>query len=375
MPLTTLYMLLNIDRIGHIFMEPFFALGSGQSNPEDVLILYPEDRQPANEAAFAIVKRYFNFQPIAQFNQLAQAERTSGPDGNPLNKFSYNANFQRRFMEKYRAGQIKPRFYQLTDEEWEQGRRLEETLGIEPDAKIVTLHNREPGYLPHMAYHSYRDADISDYQPAVDFLMESGYWVVRLGDTTMTPMPKAPRLIDLPFTGHGHGLADIYFSLRCQFMLASTSGPVVIPMLFNGPPRLLTNWLPAGHICVSFNEMDRWAPKLVRIKRDNGRLMSLMESYHPANSFFHTQEYEKAGLEVVNNSPEDILMMTREMVRDLEANQPPDRADPVQQAYWRIAGMWQKINSIHGDYNRSYLLGPNMSTAFMEKYPDLTAMP
>ena len=100
-----------------------------------------------------------------------------------------------------------------------------EILGVPLDAPIVTLHVRGPGYSPGTAEAmSLRDARIEDYRLAVEYLADTGVYVIRLGDQTMTPMAPHDRVVDYPFTKAKSDWMDIYLANRCRFHIGTSSG-------------------------------------------------------------------------------------------------------------------------------------------------------
>ena len=66
-------------------------------------------------------------------------------------------------------------------------------FGWQDNMPIVCLMVRDSKYLSHSSlhkdkdwgYHSYRDSDISTYKTAVTWLLNRGYWVVRMGARLM----------------------------------------------------------------------------------------------------------------------------------------------------------------------------------------------
>ena len=61
-------------------------------------------------------------------------------------------------------------------------------LGIPVNAKFVCLLVRDNKYLKELfpdgndwMYHSYRDANIKNFEAAVQYLAEAGYYVIKMG--------------------------------------------------------------------------------------------------------------------------------------------------------------------------------------------------
>ena len=75
----------------------------------------------------------------------------------------------------------------LTEEEIIKGQSKLKDFGIPKNAKIVCITCRDSIYLKkkfpkkNFDYHSYRDANINHYIPAIKFLISKGFYVIRLG--------------------------------------------------------------------------------------------------------------------------------------------------------------------------------------------------
>jgi putative glycosyltransferase (TIGR04372 family) len=117
------------------------------------------------------------------------------------------------------------------------------SFGIGPDTRLVTVHARERGFK--FGYEmqdkaqaawddSVRNARIETHFAAIDFLVERGYTVVRIGDRTMTPVAR-PGVIDLATAPERDALLDLYCLFRSRFVLCGESGPYSVSFLTNTP--------------------------------------------------------------------------------------------------------------------------------------------
>lgn len=370
-PIDTIYFLTTFGRIGQVTAEMFIALNPAFHDLSRTLVVHPSKIAPANPALYNILKRYYQMESRTDYFNLNAASNLML--GNREIKKLYwedEARCSCRFMSKVRYDGISPIFYELTPEEEAQGRDFQKHLGVPLDEPFVALHIREPGYIK-LDHHDHRNSNVADYQPAIDYLVKEGYWVVRLGDRSMTPLPRQPKVIDLPFINMGPNLADIWFSIKCRFMLGNTSGPVLLPLVFNGPPRLMVNWVEGT--TVSLNDQDRYIIKPIRVKSQGDRLLTFREIMFFGNSMLRAERYEQAGLEIIDNTTEEILEAVKEMVRDIQNGVGVDPAHPRQVEYRSIALEWHRMKSLKGECEPAYLYGPPVSNGFLERYPDLLA--
>ncbi len=115
--------------------------------------------------------------------------------------------------------------------------RLLSDMGLPENASFVCLHVREGGYYGGKEGRGkeIRNANVHNYVEAIRSLTDRGYWVVRLGDKTMKPLPELSRVIDYALSEHKSDEADIYLVAHCEFYVGHNSGPWDAANLFGKP--------------------------------------------------------------------------------------------------------------------------------------------
>lgn len=108
-------------------------------------------------------------------------------------------------------------------------------MGIRKEDWLVCLHVREGGFRNDWDRRAWRNATIDNYIPAIKAITEAGGWVIRMGDNTMTPLPKMDQVIDYPFSPFKSDLMDLYLISECRFYIGSHSGILDVALLFNKP--------------------------------------------------------------------------------------------------------------------------------------------
>lgn len=367
------HLLHGINAFGHMLLEPFFLLNPGPEDPRKVLILYPDNRQPANSALLMILHRYFAVRsmPAEQFNVLLQGRGgMNTPDGRPLLRLNPVDFGLDRWAEKLLRGDFaSPCFMALSDEEIAEGRRIQEKIGIAADEPFVCVHNREAGYHAYVTNQTYRDSEISSFIPAIQCLVRKKFRVVRLGDPSMTPLPEMPGVIDLTQAKDKHPLTDIWLGTRCAFFLCSPSGPRNIATAFNGPPVLLVNLV--DHPPYPMNSFDRFILKQVRVKHQGGRLLDFNERmlvmrFHPRD-----KDFERFGLDILPSTEDEILEATEEMVEDLEKGTGIDTTTRLQTTFREIARRWNELYGLIRSYEPYYVFRMPLSNRYLERHSHL----
>ena len=219
--------------------------------------------------------------------------------------------FCRRFINKENI-----KNFELNHIEIKMGENLRHSFNIPRDKPIVTLHVRESGYKGTLYNQQEgndgppRNANIDNYIPAIKYLIDKGYTVVRLGDKTMKPLPKIKYLIDAPFHKSYNNMVDVYFIAQSKFYIGTSSGPYAIAKTF-GIPKLCTNFL-------MFENLLSWKHDLYIFKKyfsiKENRCLSYEEILY---SDILTDYTQQTKIKLVENSPLEILSAVKEMLARL----------------------------------------------------------
>lgn len=211
----------------------------------------------------------------------------------------------------------RPPLLSLRKEDKEWGEAMLETLGIPKNSWYVCLHMREGGYLPHHEmYQSHRNVDIQNCNLAIKEIISKGGYVVRMGDVTMTPYEPLEGFIDYALHPLKSERLDLVLCAKAKFFLGCTSGLVFLSRVF-GVPVAQTNMIPVEALGLSSHDIS--IPKLLRCKKE-GRLLTFNEILGSSiGKYYYSHEYVKNEIEVIENSPEDILDITKEMLERLDS--------------------------------------------------------
>lgn len=257
------------------------------------------------------------------------------------------------------------------------GQAFFDTVGVPKGAKIITLHARDPGFMAGLGYHSYRNCPFANYGPAIDRLLEQGYWIFRLGDKTTPKLENAPeRLIDLPHHPDYSDVLDVCLIARAEYHLGCSSGPTTLALMLGTPLLLLNGYAQSLHV---FNDGD-----LVLIKRywshDLGRHLNYPEILDRKLSLVDaTQDFAEQGLELRENTPDEILEAVQKMCARLAGNFDIDpdldaRFRALGQAYeTSLAGFKPDLASGISPYLLCYSYGApwcNYAQSFLRRHPE-----
>lgn len=183
-------------------------------------------------------------------------------------------------------------------------------LGLDRGNWFAVIHAREDGYKNPGRRHSRSINDFGPYRAAIDHIIDDlGGQVVRLGDSTMEPLPPRPGLVDL--AGVPRSLMLQCFAIsRARFFLGADSGPIVLGRAFDVPtaitnmvtlyPRLYAAYVPKMHILAT--KQAEIAPGQWVADRD------FLESGKMREEWWHGRDSA-----LRENSTEDMLLLCRNL--------------------------------------------------------------
>jgi putative glycosyltransferase (TIGR04372 family) len=128
----------------------------------------------------------------------------------------------------------------LAEDKRRRAEGLRVDMGISVSNWFVCLHVREEGFHKDAETASNANASIQNYIKGIRLITDAGGWVVRMGDSSMTPLPPMERVIDYPHTPFKSDLMDIYLISECRFFIGTNSGPAEVGRLFH-KRMVLTN--------------------------------------------------------------------------------------------------------------------------------------
>ena len=269
----------------------------------------------------------------------------------------------------YELNNIPPQLA-FTFQEEMRGKQLLKNMGIEQGIPFVCFNVRDKAYLDKMrptnspegwSYHNYRDCDIHNYLPAVKYLASLGIFIIRMGYIVEQTLENdEPRIIDYA-TRYRTDFGDIYLSAKCKFFLASDGGLSSVPWIFNVPVAY-SNAVPAGG-AVGWRKPDVFIPKKLWL-REKKRFLTFREILSlGADKWGRSHLYEQAGIEVIENTPDEILGLVKEMNARLDGTWITTEEDEeLQQRYRTIfppehecCGFYSRIGTEFLRHNREFL--------------------
>lgn len=233
-----------------------------------------------------------------------------------------------------------PAHLSFSPEEESLGRKGLQELNIPESSPFVCFHARDSGYLDTMLkrkgnwqYHNYRDSEITNYLPAMEMLAERGYHGVRMGVAVAKPINTSNlKIIDYAVRGRSDFL-DVYLSAKCEFFLCDTAGIYAVPRIFRRPIAYV-NYVPLEYVFCS-HPGSLFVPKKLWLKEES-RFLTFKEILNSSiGRFLESSKYKKLGIEIIENTPEEIKDLAMEMDQRLKGFwQATEEDEELQKRFW-----------------------------------------
>lgn len=316
------------SRIGHLAMNTELFLRRKSIGLLDGVVYRIIDHFSGNSIAnnqlYKMIKRVIDVKEITLedfSNMVRKGHKDCGLISSMSNEF-------------WEFDNIKPQLSFLPYE-IKKGQDLLNKIGV-GNKPYVCLHQRDALYLKKNApkldysYHNYRDCSISSYLLAAEWLTSQGVYVIRMGEHVEEPlMSDNPMIID--YASHFRSdFGDIFLPAHCLFFLGNTAGIFLVSSIFD-VPSACANFVPFD--MTPMLRKDIYIPKNIEL--------SVSEQLK-----FTIEHFESGKIISFENSPEQILELTKEMFFTINKDYNPSFADFENQSIFR--SLWNKINRNYG---------------------------
>jgi len=348
--------ILTTKRIGHLAMEIEPHTRQLQTQEDDCLYLFlSANNKTANQYLYGLLKD-MAFVIEDQFWFNFYATRPMLLDNFFFAEFPYDLNSITRGVESKDVSEKGYRnlisIYRdnlsntvIPTNDIQLGWELLNDYGITKNDKLVCLHVRDSAYLSGMfpsvdfSYHDYRDAKIESYRAAIEYLLEQGYKVIRIGNTTNQSLAlDHGHYFDFcinPHKEHAEFL-EVFLISQCDFLIGTMSGPIGISAMFD-TPSLLVNVVPFNHPYLKYS---RFIPKQLFHKNTKVNFMNVCNGLsldnNPEVSILNVsqqQELTDNHYAYLDNRSDDIFRAVVEFSSLVKDRQFDVTYTPAQQTY------------------------------------------
>ena len=306
------------DRIGHLAIEPdslIKAVKLKLITPRKWILL-----SPSNRTANTTLLEYWKFYFIVISNPLLcfLIKHLSWPKIMSFDCSSYVRNIhgpQEAYKIQRDWGYRNP-ILSLSEEDEAWGNLMLNRLGIPCNTWFVCVHVREAGvFKADDQVQSYRNSNLTNLIPSILEITKRGGWVIRLGDKSSTELKSIPHTIDYAHHILKSDRLDLILCAKAKFILGNTSGIMLLGTIF-GTPCAAANLIPISTLLFTHKDIS-----IFKILYFKNKIITYQKAMNSKISVFQfTSLYKKHKIKIIENSSEDILLLTCEMLEILESN-------------------------------------------------------
>jgi putative glycosyltransferase (TIGR04372 family) len=236
----------------------------------------------------------------------------------------------------------------------QKAERLRQEMGLPLSEWFVCIHVREGGFYGFQEglFKCSRNSSIKKCIKAIQYITNSGGWVVRMGDATMTPLPHMERVIDYPHTPFKSDLMDMYLIKECRFYIGAQSGIWSTASLFQKPVLTINmnDWID------SFPERPGDLGIIKHIySRSRKRFLSVKESIQFFTKHYFRYDYGNE-YELYENTSDEIYELVKEFM-EKRTNTPHSHLQKICNEH-RVAagyGLLEEQTGLH-DHRKNVIL-------------------
>lgn len=342
---------LDSSRIGALYYADWYlaekSAGLHKKRYIDIFNFIPSLGSIANHQFVKMYKRVLPFSFSGKFAHMTdkvnscfagyEAHIIPAPDIRPRYNVPYNENELLKYVLNY-----KEPFISFTKKEEMWGQKALYELGIPDKKPFICFHARDCDYLNtifpdrNWSYQDYRDSNIHHYIPAVEKLVEQGYYAMRMGAIVKDKLTQTKSgIIDYATNGKRTDFMDIFLGAKCHFFICSEVGLSIVPEVFRRP-IVYVNWCVLGRMPL-FVHHALLIPKKLYLRKEC-RFLTFREIIKTRIGYFgYGEEFEEAGIDLIENDSKEIMDVVTEIEARLKGTwQTRQEDEELQERFWTL---------------------------------------
>jgi putative glycosyltransferase (TIGR04372 family) len=265
-----------------------------------------------------------------------------------------------------------PSHLSLTEKEEKRGQDILKEMGVPLNSKFVCLLVRDSAYLnSHQPkedwnYHNYRDCDIDNYLIAAEYLVEHGFYVLRMGRVVNKPFISNKKgIIDYANSKWVSDFMDIYLGARCTFCISTGAGWDSIPVWLFRKPTIYTNLVPFGYLVTYSHKLLLTTKR--HFSKTLNRELSMDEIFEKGIAYsLYSNDYYNNSIDLIENSPQEILDVVIEMIEYLRGYVSyNEQEELISKRFWDKYSKLMKVYSL--GINLHGVLKARFSITYLQK--------
>lgn len=250
-----------------------------------------------------------------------------------------------------------PAIFGMPEEDEKECIKALQLNGVDISKQWVCILGRDNGYLnatqPNLSwdFNSYRNSNIETYKDAAEYLASKNILVFRMGTHVDKPFMSnnSKLIIDYANSGWRTEKLDIFLSVKCLFFISSSTGLDSVRHAIRKPVVIVNLAQPLT--LIKYKEDHFFIVKKFFHKKTN-KFLSVKQFYELGSidgftvdnpRHLRTQDFERLGIDVIDNTASEIKDVTVEMYEFLAK-----KNGNVIQLSEKQVEFWEKFPNIFG---------------------------
>lgn len=308
---------INSLRIGHMLLEIDWYLSEPKKSTLDSFFFTTSI--PVNSFLADFAKTKMMFSPrIMTFG--AYIINRIIPGGGKYLVPLPSESFDFQIFDSTPSPFTKPPDFEKTGEQLLQKMQI---LGTTP---IVCFFIRDEKYgektFPHLDqdFSKYRDCNLADFLPAMEYLANQGFTVIRMGRVGKQQVSSQnPKIIDYCFSDYKSDFADFFLTSKAEFAICTDTGMTHLPLFFRKPIGIANI---AGMHGLLHTKMVRYITFKRYFDKRKMRKLTLSEILNSELvDFKENNKFLNAGIEFENSAPDELVGLAQDLMFHVQSPQ------------------------------------------------------
>lgn len=233
----------------------------------------------------------------------------------------------------------------FNSEEKIKGEEFLRSIGLKENDKFVCVAVRDGQYNKEfykdsfddlkLNRHDYRNWNIQNFIPAIDYLLEKGYFVIRVGKNSKEKLNiQNKKFFDYTFSNIKNDFIDIFLGANCHFCISTGFGYDMIPHVFRRPvvflgvPIGLLNTYSSKYLLLTKHHVDKKTKKKLTLSEIFQKNLAFAQDIN---------EFENMNIKLLDCSSEEIKSATIEMIELIKNNfEHSDKNSERTKKFWSL---------------------------------------
>jgi putative glycosyltransferase (TIGR04372 family) len=199
------------------------------------------------------------------------------------------------------------------------GEELLKKMQISETSPIVCFYVRDEMYgektFPYLNqdFSKYRNSNIDDFLPAMEYLASQGFTVIRMGrEGKQQVFSENPKIIDYCFSDYKSDFADFFITSKAEFAVCTDTGMTHLPLFFRKPIGIANIVGMHGLLHTKMVRYVTFKRYFDKVKMRKLALSEILSS--ELVDFKDNRKFVEANIKFIDSSPEELVGLAQDMM-------------------------------------------------------------